>query len=158
MLLNQSPQDIISILTFKSSFSFAYICSASADGLLENVVENPTIQRNADGKIISVLDGKEYELTGKEQVSMNAWGFSAAFVPLLTGLFEEFLSARGTELKSEFYLPGAVDALIKSGKAEISVLNSADSWFGVTYREDKPFVQAAIRELIASGKYPESLF
>lgn len=134
------------------------ICSASADGLLENVVENPTIQRNADGKIISVLDGKEYELTGKEQVSMNAWGFSAAFVPLLTGLFEEFLSARGTELKSEFYLPGAVDALIKSGKAEISVLNSADSWFGVTYREDKPFVQAAIRELIASGKYPESLF
>ena len=89
---------------------------------------------------------------------MNAWGFSAAFVPLLTGLFEEFLSARGTELKSEFYLPGAVDALIKSGKAEISVLNSADSWFGVTYREDKPFVQAAIRELIASGKYPESLF
>ena len=134
------------------------ICSASADGLLENVVENPTIQRNADGKIISTLDGKEYELTGKEQVSMNAWGFSAAFVPLLTGLFEEFLSARGTELKSEFYLPGAVDALIKSGKAEISVLNSADSWFGVTYREDKPFVQAAIRELIASGKYPESLF
>lgn len=134
------------------------ICSASADGLLENVVENPTIQRNADGKIISVLDGKEYELTGKEQVSMNAWGFSAAFVPLLTGLFEEFLSVRGTELKSEFYLPGAVDALIKSGKAEISVLNSADSWFGVTYREDKPFVQAAIRELIASGKYPESLF
>ena len=134
------------------------ICSASADGLLENVVENPTIQRNADGKIISTLDGKEYELTGKEQVSMNAWGFSAAFVPLLTGLFEEFLSARGTELKSEFYLPGVVDSLINCGKAEIAMRYSKDSWFGVTYKEDRPLVQAALKRLVDSGAYPAKLF
>ena len=89
---------------------------------------------------------------------MNAWGFSNAIVPHLTRLFEEFLAARGNELKSEFYLPGAVDALIKADVADITVLNSADSWFGVTYREDKPFVQASIRQLISDGKYPESLF
>ena len=103
-------------------------------------------------------DGSEVELTGNEQVSMNAWGFSNAIIPHLTRLFEEFLAARGSELKSEFYLPGAVDALIKADVADITVLNSADSWFGVTYREDKPFVQASIRKLISDGKYPESLF
>ena len=89
---------------------------------------------------------------------MNAWGFSNAIVPHLTKLFEEFLAARGSELKSEFYLPGAVDALINAGIADITVLNSADSWFGVTYREDKPFVQESIKKLISDGKYPVNLF
>ena len=134
------------------------ICSVSEAGLLETVVENTAISRNADGVVVSAIDGKEVVLTGKEQVSMNAWGFSGAFVKCLTSLFEEFLAARGTELKSEFYLPGAVDRLIKDGVADITVLNSADSWFGVTYREDKPFVQAAIRKLISDGRYPEQLF
>ena len=89
---------------------------------------------------------------------MNAWGFSGKIVEKLTALFEEFLAARGTELKSEFYLPGAVDRLINDNIANITVLNSTDNWFGVTYREDKPFVQAAIRKLIADGRYPETLF
>ncbi|MBO5990444.1 MAG: nucleotidyltransferase [Lentisphaeria bacterium] len=134
------------------------LCSISDDSLLKKVVEHTTISRNAEGKVISLFEGNELELTGKEQVSMNAWGFSGKIVEKLTALFEEFLAARGTELKSEFYLPGAVDRLINDNIANITVLNSTDNWFGVTYREDKPFVQAAIRKLIADGRYPETLF
>ena len=134
------------------------ICSVDNAGLLKKVVENTAISRNEQGEIVSDVDGKLISLTGKEQVSMNAWGFSNAIVPHLTQLFEEFLAAKGNELKSEFYLPGAVDKLINSDIADITVLNSADSWFGVTYREDKPFVQASIRKLISDGKYPQSLF
>ena len=134
------------------------LCSISDESLLKKVVEHTTISRNAEGKVISLFEGNELELTGKEQVSMNAWGFSGKIVEKLTALFEEFLAARGTELKSEFYLPGAVDRLINDNIANITVLNSTDNWFGVTYREDKPFVQAAIRKLIADGRYPETLF
>ena len=134
------------------------ICSVSETGFLETVIENPAIARNSDNVVESVVDGKSVTLTGKEKVSMNAWGFSGAFVGRLAALFEEFLSLKGTELKSEFYLPGAVDRLIKDNVAEITVLDSADSWFGVTYREDKPFVQASIKKLIADGRYPQQLF
>ena len=134
------------------------ICSVSKDGLLEKVVENTAILRNQEGKIISSVDDKEIELTGKEAASMNAWGFSGSIVGKLTALFEEFLAAKGSEMKSEFYLPGAVDRLINDNVAEITVLNTTDNWFGVTYREDKPFVQASIRKLIAEGRYPETLF
>ena len=134
------------------------ICTTGDDGCLKKVVENTAISRKADGRIVSDMDGKEVELTGSEQVSMNAWGFSSAIVQELTVLFEEFLAAKGGEMKSEFYLPGAVDRLINDQKADIAVLNSSDSWFGVTYQEDKPFVQNAIKELISNGKYPSSLF
>lgn len=89
---------------------------------------------------------------------MNSWGFRPELVGELEALFVEFLKAHGTELKSEFYLPFAVDTLIRAGKAEVKVLHSADSWFGVTYREDKPLVQAALRELVAKGAYPAKLF
>ena len=135
------------------------ICSDNGNGLLSKVVENTKIYRRADGKVVSLMDdGSEVELTGTEQVSMNSWGFMPEMVNELEKLFTEFLSVRGNELKSEFYLPGAVDALINSGKAEIAMRHSKDSWFGVTYKEDRPLVQAALQKLVASGAYPEKLF
>ena len=135
------------------------ICSDNGNGLLSKVVENTKIYRRADGKVVSLMDdGSEVELTGTEQVSMNSWGFMPEMVDELEKLFTEFLSARGNELKSEFYLPGAVDALINSGKAEIAMRHSKDSWFGVTYKEDRPLVQSALQKLVASGAYPEKLF
>ena len=135
------------------------ICSDNGNGLLSKVVENTKIYRRADGQVVSLMDdGSEVELTGTEQVSMNSWGFMPEMVDELEKLFTEFLSARGNELKSEFYLPGAVDALINSGKAEIAMRHSKDSWFGVTYKEDRPLVQSALQKLVASGAYPEKLF
>ncbi len=134
------------------------ICEESC-GRLIKVVEHVRILRRDDGQIVSVAaDGAETPLTGSEAVSMNAWGFRAEFVAELEALFLEFLRNRGNELKSEFYLPAAVDTLIHSGRAEIGMLHSRDSWFGVTYREDRPLVQAALTRLVAEGKYPGKLF
>ncbi len=134
------------------------ICSSDDKGNLSKVVENTKIFRR-DGQIVSVQeDGSELIFTGDEPVSMNSWGFMPEIIEELERLFIDFLKARGTELKSEFYLPGVVDTLIREGRAEIKMLYSHDSWFGITYREDKPFVQAALRELVAKGTYPEKLF
>ena len=103
-------------------------------------------------------DGTELPLTGSEPASMNSWGFMPEIVGELERLFTDFLAARGNELKSEFYLPGVVDSLINAGKAEIAMKYSQDSWFGVTYKEDRPLVQAALKNLVDSGKYPAKLF
>ena len=135
------------------------ICTSDADGHLVKVVENTKIYRRADGKVVSLMDdGSEVELTGEEPASMNSWGFMPEMVGEIEKLFIDFLSARGTELKSEFYLPGVVDSLIRAGKAEIAMRYSRDSWFGVTYKEDRPLVQAALKKLVDSGAYPEKLF
>ena len=134
------------------------ICS-SENGLLTKVVENTKIYRNAAGQIVSLMDdGKELPLTGNEAASMNSWGFMPELIGELEALFIEFLKNRGSELKSEFYLPGVVDTLIANGKADIAMRQCKDSWFGVTYKEDRPAVQAALKNLVDSGAYPEKLF
>ncbi|MEG1979988.1 MAG: hypothetical protein RR060_04645, partial [Victivallaceae bacterium] len=69
-----------------------------------------------------------------------------------------FLNKRGNEMKSEFYIPSVADTLIREKLATVEVMTSEDSWFGVTYREDKEFVMNSIRELVAQGVYPEKLF
>jgi hypothetical protein len=88
---------------------------------------------------------------------MNFWGFMPSLFDGLRGLFDEFLKAHGGELKSEFYLPAAVATMIGAGRASVGILESQDSWLGVTYREDKPRVQAGIAALVDSGAYPSPL-
>ncbi|MBE6398678.1 MAG: nucleotidyltransferase [Lentisphaerae bacterium] len=135
------------------------ICSDDGQGHLAKVVENTKIFRRPDGVIVSAMDdGSENVLTGNEPASMNSWGFMPEIIGNLETLFTEFLSAHGTELKSEFYLPFVVDSLIQSGKAEITMCHSRDSWFGVTYQEDRPGVQKALQKLVDSGAYPQQLF
>ena len=132
------------------------ICTAK-DGLLAGVVENPTISRE-NGRIVSELNGEKFELAGDEPTSMNYWGFMPEFVGELESLFTGFLEKRGGELKSEFYLPFAVDSLIHAGKARIDMLRSDASWFGITYREDRDGVCADLKKLADRGEYPEKLF
>lgn len=135
------------------------ICSDDGCGHLAKVVENTKIYRRADGKVVSLMDdNSEVELTGNEAASMNSWGFMPEMIGEIERLFIDFLKVHGNELKSEFYLPGVVDSLISDGKAEISMRYSKDSWFGVTYKEDRPLVQAALKRLVDSGAYPEKLF
>jgi hypothetical protein len=86
------------------------------------------------------------------------WGFTPSIFDHLERLFIDFLKERGTELKSEFFIPFVADTLIKEGKAEVKVMKSEDAWFGITYREDKPTVVASIRALVDAGEYPEKLF
>lgn len=135
------------------------ICETDKNGILQEVVERTNIEATGGGKaVFTDDDGTKVDLTGNEIASMNIWGFMPSLFKGLGALFEEFLKARGTEMKSEFYIPAAVADLIKAGKAEVKVLESLDSWFGVTYREDKPRVQESIKKLIADGTYPDKIF
>ena len=101
--------------------------------------------------------GPGARFSGTELVSMNFWGFTPAIFDGLDAGFRAFLAA-GPEPKAEFYLPAAVSALIASGAAAVHVLPSEDSWFGVTYREDKLPVAAAVAALVGRGVYPAALF
>ena len=90
---------------------------------------------------------------------MNMWGFTPDLFPVLENGFAEFLSSLSPEdLKKEYLIPVIADQLIKSGKAQVTLLETTDKWFGVTYKEDKASVTAAIRKLIEQGIYPSKLF
>jgi hypothetical protein len=96
--------------------------------------------------------------SGDEIVSMNCWGFTPAIFPQLEAALRQFVLDRGAEPKAEFYLPAAVAGMIAHRTAEVAVLPTDANWFGVTYREDKPRVMAAIAALVAAQQYPARLF
>lgn len=126
------------------------VTAAGPDQALRSIVEHTGIAPEEVGT------GRKF--SGEEIVSMNCWGFTPALFAGLDAQFREFLTARGGEAKSEFYLPAAVSAMIGRGEARVRVLPTASTWFGVTYREDKPRVQAAIAGLVRAGLYPEKLW
>lgn len=133
------------------------ICQVSSEGFLQGVTEHTGLERAETGAREQTADGQWLSFTGREPVSMNIWGFQPNFMQELESGFSAFMAARGTELKSEFYLPGAVDAMIREGRGQVQVLQTSERWFGVTYREDKPFVEAQIQALVAKGTYPAQL-
>lgn len=102
--------------------------------------------------------GPGRKFSGGEVVSMNCWGFTPALFPAIEARLQEFLASHGGDAKSEFYLPEAVGSLIARGEASVDVLPTRASWFGMTHREDKPRVIAAIAELVRRGEYPAKLF
>ncbi|MET0262680.1 MAG: sugar phosphate nucleotidyltransferase [Rariglobus sp.] len=135
------------------------VCATGVDGYLEKVVEHTGIRREEVAAVAAAGDAQtEKKYTGEETVSMNCWAFTSTFFTGLNEQFEAFLEARGRELKSEFYLPEAVSEQVSQGLVTVEVRPTSASWFGVTYREDKPRVQAALAELVAAGEYPARLF
>lgn len=133
------------------------VCATTGpDGFLEKVIEHTGIRREEVAGCGAEGAGKKY--AGDETVSMNCWAFTPEFFTGLNEQFEAFLEARGGELKSEFYLPEAVSEQVAQGLVTVEVRMTSASWFGVTYREDKPRVQAALAELVARGEYPARLF
>jgi len=126
------------------------VCTADAGSHLRTVVENTGIRREDVGP------GRKF--TGEVIVSMNCWAFTPAFFPALDRQWREFVAAHGGELKSEFYLPEAVSRQIAAGTATVEVRPTSAEWFGVTYRDDKPRVQAALAALATRGDYPVPLF
>lgn len=134
------------------------VCVTDRENLLTGVTERTDITPAAGGRAqFKDPDGTIHPLTGGETTSMNFWGFMPSIFRHLGGLFEEFLAAHGTEMKSEFYIPFAVGELIGKKMISVQVLNSSDSWFGVTYRDDKPAVEQAIRQLTEANVYPTPL-
>jgi hypothetical protein len=134
------------------------VCKTNAEGFLAEIHEMMRIERTPTGARHSDEMGVTHELTGEEPVSMNMWGFSPHLFHQLCGLFEEFLVEHGKELKSECYIPLSVGQLIRRNQATCKVLPTSSSWFGVTYREDKPIVQASLAKLTADGQYPTNLW
>lgn len=134
------------------------VSRVDANNYLTNIVEMMKIERDGAGAKNTDAEGKITKLTGEEAVSMNFWGFTPALFPQLKEEFEKFLKRAGGEQKSECYIPATVGDLVTSGRARVKVLRSPDSWFGVTYREDRPQVVESIRKLIAKGDYPEQLW
>jgi hypothetical protein len=134
------------------------LCQADAGGQLISVEELTAIERQPGGARNKEPDGSFRNLTGRETVSMNCWGFTPGLLGGLRRLFGEFLARNETNLKAEFYLPAAVNVLIHEGRAQVKVLPTASHWFGVTYREDRAVVVESIRALIRAGDYPEQLW
>jgi len=124
------------------------------DGVLETVVETENLQQTKDG----VSSNRDIQLDGSEPVSMNMWGFTPIIFDYLNEMIIEFLEREGHEMKSEFLIPSVINNLIQSGREPVHVLRSSASWFGVTYKDDKPYVMGEIQKLINLGVYPKTLF
>lgn len=134
------------------------VCRVDANNFLQSVEELTKIARDGGGAQNSDGAGNVTKLTGDEVVSMNFWGFTPALFPQLQTHFTQFLQVNSRELKSESYIPSTVGSLVASAQARVKVLHTNDSWFGVTYREDRQRVVASIRQLIQRGIYPEKLW
>lgn len=135
------------------------ICRISEDGYLLDLRERTKVQRFPDG-IKYTEDGQTYHpLSPDDIASMNIFGLTQSIFDELEARFRKFLTDPDTNLsKSEFYIPEVVGALSRMKKARVRVLTTEDQWYGVTYQEDRPWVQAGIRQLIESGRYPEKLW
>ncbi|MGA2174663.1 MAG: sugar phosphate nucleotidyltransferase [Verrucomicrobiota bacterium] len=134
------------------------ICQLDNRDYLRTVVELTKIERDGAGAKNTDAAGQITKLTGDEVVSMNFWGFTPTVFVQLKARFAEFLKNNSSHLKSEYYIPSAVNESVIGGQWRVKVLRTNDSWFGVTYREDRPRAIESIRTRIASGDYPEKLW
>ena len=121
---------------------------------LNTVIETADLEKTDYG----VSSDRDIELDGSEPVSMNVWGFTPILFKYLEEKFVEFLSENGSEMKSEYLIPSVVNELIQSRQETVQVLHSGATWFGVTYKEDKPYVEGEIEKLVSKNQYPGKLF
>lgn len=134
------------------------VCERSKDGYLETVTERTKIEKE-NGKIVYSDDkGSKMVVSGDKTVSMNFWGFKTSVFNYLEKYFREFLLEHSKEPKAEFFIPLLIAKLIDKNIAKVKVLNTDESWFGVTYRKDKPVVIESIRKLVGKGVYPSRLW
>jgi len=136
------------------------VCARDAEGHLAGITERTRIERRNGGVAYSEDGGNAWSpLAPDAMVSMNCWAFPEAVMAELRALFPHFLETKAREnpLGAEFYLPSAVDSMMRNG-AQVEILPSYDKWYGVTYREDKPVVEAAVRRMHETGLYPAPLW
>lgn len=137
------------------------VCVTDDEGYLRGINERTHIEKRGDGAAYTENEGASWtELPADAAVSMNMWGFSADILEELKKRFVVFLeeNLEKNPLKCEFFLPFVVDELLEEKKATVKVLKSADKWYGVTYKEDKPMVMAAVQNLKDQGLYPQKLW
>ena len=137
------------------------ICTVNQEGKLVQIVERTQIEKRKTGIVFTEDKGQTWEeLDGETLVSMNMWGFTESILQEIKKGFPAFLEKGLQEnpMKCEYFLPSVVSELIESEKAIVTVLESEDKWYGVTYREDKPLVMNAIEKLKDEGIYPQHLW
>lgn len=132
------------------------VCGLDHDGNLATITERINIAKKGE-KIICEDGAEPKELSVKTRVSMNFWCFDPSFFSYTQNLFADFLKQYGKQPKSEFFIPIVADQFIKEGN-KIEVIPTSSLWFGVTYKEDAPFVQQSLDNLIQQGIYPERLW
>lgn len=135
------------------------ICAVDQHDYLQRVTETYEIQKQ--NGVLTACNEEKQPLSVNENmhVSMNMWGLPPEFLDILESGFSEFLDQLGDDgIKKEYLLPKIIDQLLSEKKASVKVLETNDKWFGVTYKEDKPAVAAAIRSLIEQGIYMENLY
>ena len=133
-------------------------CYVNEDGMLTSVTERTDIKKSGTDASYQNDAGEWIDLSADTVVSMNFWGLTPGVIPKITKGFAAFLEKRGDELKSEYYLPGAVDDFMKAGECDVRVYATDAQWYGVTYAEDKAYVKASIQAMIDNGEYPKSLW
>jgi len=133
-------------------------CQVNDRGYLSGMVERTNIYLKEGGIVFEEEDGTIHPLDPQDTVSMNLFGFTPDFFLHIEESFKGFLKENANNPKAELYIPYVVNQLLAAGKASMSVLQTPDKGFGVTYQEDKPIVLKAIRKLVDDGCYPESLW
>lgn len=137
------------------------VCEIDEKGRLTAVNERTRIEKRGDGIAYTENDGQTWvDLSADTIVSMNMWGFTKSILKEIKDGFPAFLEEglKKNPMKCEYFLPAVVSSLLEVGKASVAVLTSADKWYGVTYKEDKPVVEAAIRKFKDDGLYPENIW
>lgn len=134
------------------------VCAADEQGNLRTVVERTRIEQAGAAARFQDEAGRWQALTGDELVSLNMWGFKPSIFECLRREFTEFLELRGEDLKAEFFIPTVVNTLIVRQQVRTAVLETPETWCGVTYPQEKDVVVQRIRALIAAGVYPANLW
>lgn len=134
------------------------VCECDDKQSLVGVTECCGIEREGNGAVYTDDNDQKHHFTGDEPVSMNMWGFTPSIFENIESQFVDFLKERGQEEKSEFYIPSVVNTMLQADTANVHVLRSEAQWFGVTYREDKQFVQDSVAAMCKEGAYPSPLW
>ncbi|MBT4225729.1 MAG: NTP transferase domain-containing protein [Opitutae bacterium] len=133
------------------------ICEVDEQGFLKSLKEHQELSWNISETFVhSRKHGIQF--TGEELVSLNLFALQSELLQALNDNFEDFLSANEGDLNAEFFLPEVISRLILDGDATLRVLPTEESWFGMTYAEERTAVEAAILERIDEGVYPNKLW
>ena len=164
---HENSQNVYAIVGFELDHTLSEsggvsrgICHYDEAQHLTNVVEHHNVQVEADGVLRgeNSVTGEKVELQAKDLCSMNMWCFTPDYFGKSAKIFERFLEQNINEPKKEFYIPFAIDNIIRSGEGKCDVLSTASQWFGVTFKEDRPGVVAKFKALADEGVYPTPLY
>jgi UTP-glucose-1-phosphate uridylyltransferase len=134
------------------------VCQVDRNGFLQGVVELTNIEREGGHAKNTDTAGRVTTLSGDEVVSMNMWGLAPRIFGQLKEHFLRFLEMNSSDLRAESYLPSIVNELVSNGREHVKVLNTSDSWTGVTHRRDHARVRETIDRLVREGRYPQRLW